>query len=304
MRRSQATRRRFQDLLAEAPLVLSGGFGTELRRRGVPTPLPLWAAAALGDDPDAVRRLHADYVRAGADVVTANTFRTDRGTLERAGLSAGARALTKRAVELAREGVAAARRSRGILVAGSIGPLADCYRPQDVPADEVLRVEHGLRVGDLVAAGVDFVLVETMNSRREALAALGATHAAGVPAAVSFVCDGRARLLSGEHLAGAVAAAEVFEPLAVLVNCCAPPNATLALERLRAATERPVGVYANGRGHPGGDQGWVFRGGTRDGTYLRFVRRWLTMGARLVGGCCGTTPRTVRRIARLVRDRT
>lgn len=66
-------------------VVLSGACGTELERRGAATPLPLWSAAALLEAPDLVREVHRDHVRAGADVVTANTFRTLRRTLARAG---------------------------------------------------------------------------------------------------------------------------------------------------------------------------------------------------------------------------
>lgn len=283
--------------LAQGPLLLSGGLGTELQRRGVATPLPLWSTAALRDDPAAVAGLHADYVRAGADLVTANTFRTARATVAPHGLDA--RTLTRQAVALARQGIEEAAPAREVFVAGSVAPVADCYRPDLVPDETTRRVEHGLHVGALVAARVDLVLIETMNTIREALAALGAARAGLMPAMVSFVVDDEARLLSGEPLADAIAAVLPHEPVAVLVNCCAPASATLAMDVLARSCPLPFGAYANGRGRPDEANGWTFDGGHDDATYLEHARGWLDAGARVLGGCCGTGPDTIRRLRAL-----
>jgi len=291
----------FRDELDRGPLLLSGALGTELLRRKVPTPMPLWAADALLHAPEVVRRIHADYVRAGARLVTANTFRADRVTLAQVGQAGRTRELNRIAIRLAREGVASARPEAAVFIAGSIAPIADCYAPDAVPDDRTLVVEHGVRVGHLVAAGASLAFVETMNTVREACAALGACRAGNLPALVSFVCGPDGRLLSGESIAEAVAGIEPHDPLAVLVNCCAPTNATLALEQLLAHTERPTGVYANGRGGPDAEHGWTLRGGTGRRAYVREAQRWLAMGARLVGGCCGTDPRTIRALGRLLR---
>ncbi len=284
-------------------VLLSGACGTELERRGVKTPLPLWSTKALLDAPDVVREVHRDYVRAGASVVTANTFRADRRTLAKAGLAMRARELVRTAVRLAREGVAAAAPSREVLVAGSVAPLEDCFRPDLVPADADLRTEHAMRAGDLVAAGADLALVETMNTVREAVAALGACRAARLPAAVSFTCGPGARLLSGETLADAVAATLPFAPLAILVNCCALATATQAVRELvRVAHGVPVGAYANGLGCPDDALGWRFEQGRGAGVeaYVAEAARWLDLGARWIGGCCGTTPAYVEALARLL----
>jgi homocysteine S-methyltransferase len=119
---------------------------------------------------------------------------------------------------------------------------------------------------------------------------------------VSFVCDADARLLSGEPVGDGADAVEPFAPLAIGVNCCAPEHAGRALDALRGATRLPLAVYANGRGRPDGESGWRFRSGTRDRAYARHARAWIDQGARLVGGCCGTTPKTIRRLARLLRN--
>lgn len=292
---------------APSPYVLlSGACGTELERRGAPTPLPLWSAAALLEAPRVVREVHRDHVRAGAAVVTANTFRTDRRTLARAGVHVRARDLVRTAILLAREGIAEAAPTHRVLVAGSIAPLEDCFRPDRVPADAELRTEHGFRVGDLVAAGADLALVETMNTIREAVAALGACRAGRLPAAVSFTCAAGATLLSGEAVADAVAAVRPYGPLAILVNCCALDVADEALSALVAhAGTLPVGVYANGLGRPDDVAGWRFEDGhgADRAAYRRAAAGWLDAGARWIGGCCGTTPAYVADLRELLDER-
>ena len=284
-------------------VLLSGACGTELERRGAKTPLPLWSGQALLDAPDLVREVHRDYVRAGAAVVTANTFRTDRRTLAKAGLAVRARDLVRTAVRLAREGVAAAAPAHAVVVAGSVAPLEDCFRPDLVPSDAELRTEHALRAGDLVAAGADLALVETMNTIREAVAALGACRAARLPAAVSFTCAPGARLLSGETLADAVAAVRPLGPVAILVNCCALVTAGEAVRELvRVVGDLPVGAYANGLGRPDDALGWRFEEGHGAGcaAYVAAATTWLDLGARWIGGCCGTTPAYVEALSRLL----
>ncbi len=290
----------FRRELDAGPLLLSGGLGAELDRRGVPLPAPLWSTAALDVAPDRVRDLHRRYVRAGARVVVANTFRTARHVLRKVDRGGEARSLTALALRLAREGVALARPRSPVFVAGSIAPLEDCYRPDLTPPGDVLRIEHGVHVGSLVAAGCTLAWIETMPTRREALAALDAARAGALPAVVSFVPGPDGKLLDGDDLGAAVREAAEREPLAILVNCCPPEVATRVVGTLREATDLPVGVYANGRGRPTAEGGWSWTGGASDRTTVRAARGWLADGIRLVGGCCGTTPRTIRRLRRLL----
>jgi len=106
------------------PLLLDGATGTELERAGLRTGLPLWSTHALLEAPSAVREIHERYVEAGAEVITANTFRTQRRTLARAGLAQRDAELTRLAVALAREAVAGGKPD-AVFVAGSQPPLED-----------------------------------------------------------------------------------------------------------------------------------------------------------------------------------
>ncbi|MDH5567158.1 MAG: homocysteine S-methyltransferase family protein [Myxococcales bacterium] len=278
-----------------AIFVLDGATGTELERRGVPTDLPLWSAPALRDHPDVLEQIHADYVAAGVDALTANTFRTQRRTLARGGWGDRADALTARAVILARRGAARAAHGRRIFVLGSAPPLEDCYRPDRVPDDAALEREHAEHARHLVAAGVDAVLVETMNSIREAVAATRAARRAGAAVLTSFVCWNGARLLSGESLAEAVKAVAAEDPLALLVNCLPPSNVPACLAVL-ATQPRPSGAYAN-LGAPDDTVGFRRSEDCTPEAFAAHARGWIEAGARIVGGCCGTTPEHLRAVA-------
>lgn len=274
----------------ERPLLLDGALGTELERRGARCDLPLWSARALLEDAELVRAIHADYVAAGAELLTANTFRTQRRTLARGGLEGRAGELTLRAVELAREAAASAAHPSFVL--GSAATLEDCYRPELVPDAATLTSEHAEHARHLAAARVDGILIETLNTVREARAAVRAAVATGLPVLASFVCDDRAHLLSGEPLAEALQCARREGATVLLVNCIPPSAIAACLPALRTSG-LPFGVYAN-LGEPTGG------GRSEDLTPEAFAAAaigWLAAGARIAGGCCGTTPAHVRAIA-------
>ncbi len=249
--------------------------GSELDRRGVDVRLPLWSARALVDAPETVLAIHRENVAAGADILTANTFRTQTRTV-------GERAseLTRRAVELARE--AARGAPRAVFVAGSIAPLADCYRPDLVPADALLEREHREHAENLAGSGADLLVVETMNSLREMLAAASAAAATGLPVVVSAVTNGRGFLLSGESLEAAGRAVRRLGPAAFGVNCAEPAGISREVGRL-GDSGVPVVAYGN-----------VLSTREDPGSYASAAAGWIEAGAAIVGGCCGTTPEHTR----------
>jgi len=281
------------------PLVLDGATGTELERRGVPSRLPVWSTHALLEAPHLVEAIHREYLAAGAEALTANTFRTQRRTLARAGLGERAPQLTALAVELARR--AAAGAGRRIRVLGSAPPLEDCYRPELTPGPAALAREHAEHAEALAAAGVDAVLAETHPTVREVCAAAGAAHGAGLPVVASVQCDARARLPSGEPLEAALDALAALELVAVGVNCLPPPAVSACLPAL-ANAGRPFGVYAN-LGAPGQTPDAPRVHQRTPAELAREAATWLDAGARFVGGCCGTTPEHVRALVDLVAGR-
>jgi S-methylmethionine-dependent homocysteine/selenocysteine methylase len=286
-------------LLSSKPLVfLDGAMGTELLRRDADISMPLWSARPLITQPPLIQQIHEDYIRAGADIITTNTFRTNRRALQRAGCGQQTESLTHLAVALAQQARLAAAPDRRVLIAGSIAPVEDCYSPELVPTDTELRAEHGEQTRLLAEAGADFLLIETMMSIREARVAAEAARATGLEFVVSFVCSGDGKLLSGESLVEAVRAIEPFAPTMFAINCTSPRDSLIALETLSAATSLPFGVYAN-TGTPQKDEVAQFRPEVDERGYAECAAQWKQRGARLIGGCCGTTPEHIRAVTSL-----
>lgn len=301
----EARASRFLERLhAGPPLVLDAAMGSDLDRRGLATRLPLWSALGLLERPELVRQIHADNLRAGADIITTNTFRSTARTLRKAGLDPErAAALDALAVRLAREAIVEAGRPEA-LVAGSIAPLDECYAPTfDTPRGVALE-EHRAHARDLAAAGVDLLLIETMPTIAEAEIALEAAQETGLPVTVGFVCAPLAsgepvRLMSGEPLAEAARRVALGRPDALFVNCASPEVIAAALPVLREASSLPVGAYAN-VGQVDDEVGWSPSGNVGGEGYAEHAREWLALGAQIVGGCCGTHPEHTAALRRLV----
>lgn len=291
MSRTPATLRARLHTATAHPLLLDGPTGTELIRRGLALPPPLWSAVAIESAPELLAAIHRDYVRAGADLITANTFRTHARNLPDS-MQAGE--LTARAVALAR---AAANDHAWVL--GSQAPLEDCYSPDLTPPDDALTSEHAAHAENLLAAGVDGILIETMPTIREAVATTRAAAQTGLPVLVSFVCGAPNQLLSGEDLVSAVRAVLVFEPAAVLVNCCAAPDLQAQLAVLRAsAPDRVIGGYGNTARHT--PHGWEDTLATDPDHYASHAAHWVALGAGIIGACCGATPAHIAKLRELL----
>jgi S-methylmethionine-dependent homocysteine/selenocysteine methylase len=276
-------------------LLLDGAMGTELGRRGVATPLPLWSAEALRTAPDVVQAIHEDYARAGADVLTTATFRTTARSMRRAGRpEEDAATLTRGAVAAARAARDRAGSERDIRIAGAMAPLEDCYRPELAPVAAEAASEHGVHAALLAEAGVDLILVETMNSIVEAVEAVRAAVATGLPVFVSFLARDDRRIWNGDLLEDAVRAVDAIEPDAILINCVPLAIVGGCLERMARATRRPIGCYPNA-GRPDLDGGtWIDDAGATPERFAAHAGGWLRLGALVVGGCCGTGPEHTR----------
>jgi methionine synthase I (cobalamin-dependent) len=249
--------------------------------------LPLWSAWPLLESPELVLAIHQAEAAAGAEILTANTFRTHRRTLAREGLEARSAELTRTAVALARE--AARGAGRPAFVVGSLSPLEDCYRPDLVPEGEALEREHAMQAESLAAAGVDGILVETQNTVREIAAAARWARATGLPVIASMITDGEGHLLSGEPLEEAVRSVASLKLEALSINCVPARRLGADLLRLAAAAPGvPLAAYGN-LGPPSGEDRTVFTQDISPGDYAVLARDWLGTGARILGGCCGTT---------------
>jgi len=282
-------------------MILDGATGTELDRRGVDISLPLWSARALITAPDVLAAVHRDYLDAGADAITANTFRTHHRTLAHKQVAPDA----PDADELTRTAVRIARAVRdehkpGALVLGSVAPLEDCYRPELAPdADDCAR-EHAELIATLVEAGVDRVLLETMNNITETRAAVDAARRLAPDRwMVSFCTDASAppgTLLSGEPVEAILD--NFGDAAAIGVNCVAAPDVERQVAFFRERLPEPISIIAYANIGYADDRGnWVPTDAVAPDRYADYAASWVTAGASIVGGCCGTTPATIAAVA-------
>lgn len=280
-------------------ILLNGGMGTEILRRGVPTTLPLWSAEALLTHPQVVQKIHEDYITAGAEIIVTNTFRTTRRTFAKEGIAERAHATTLLACQLAHQALEEVQPPHAVYIAGSIAPLEDCYSPQLTPPEEALVQEHEIYAQALVEGGVDFLLLETMITLRETMAAIQAAKKCHIPFAVSFCTNAQGNLLGGESLEEVVREVEKYDPLFLGVNCISPALGTATLASLKKFTSKPLSVYAQGEGMPHDEQGWEFMEEKQSEDYLMHAQRWIQEGALVIGGCCGTSPAYIEKLRAL-----
>lgn len=281
--------------------ILDGGLATTLEAHGADLSGGLWSARVLRERPDLVRDVHADFLRAGADVVITASYQVSFPGCRDVGIDdEETTELLRRSVALGRDAVALAGRPDA-LVAASVGPygawLADGseYRGDDGCSVAELQHFHRRRLEVLSSAAPDLLAIETLPSARELTALLSLLdEVPGPPAWVAFTCRDGERIADGTPLAEvATLAAAHPRVLGVGVNCT-PPHHVSAL--LRALDPRPAGVhlvvYPNiGDVWDAGQRRWVRSRRPAD------PAQWRHLGADVIGGCCGTTPQDIRRLA-------
>lgn len=277
-------------------VLLDGATGTELERRGVPMDGAAWSAAAVATHPDTIRQVHEDYIRAGASIITSNSFSTARHQLAPAGLGDRFRELNHQAVALARDARDHAAVDRPIAVAASLSSI-HFEREYMVPvADAEANFREQAEV--LAEAGPDLILMEMMWDIEYSSAAVRAAVATGLPVWVGFTArrDGETMMLFSEKYAGTLDSA--LEPVLAqggsLVNVMHTEarDVAAALEVVKRAWTGPLGAY----GHSGRFvmPHWQFNDVISPEDYLAHAKTWVAAGARVIGGCCGVGPAHIR----------
>lgn len=287
-------------------IVLDGAMATELEARGCHLADSLWSAKVLVENSELIREVHLDYFRAGAQVaITASYQATAEGFAARGYDEAQSRALIGKSVELARKAreacLAENPQAGTLLVAGSVGPygafLADGseYRGDYVRSAAAFIDFHRSRVEALLDAGADLLACETLPSFAEitALAALLESYPRA-KAWFSFTLRDSEHLSDGTPLREVVAAlADNPQIVALGINCIALENTTAALQHLHTLTDLPLVVYPNsGEHYDAVSKTWHHHGEACE-TLAGYLPQWIAAGAKLIGGCCRTTPKDI-----------
>lgn len=294
-------------------LLLDGATGSELQLRGVNVSkgvsadgnrLGAWSATAMGDAPEIVQRVHEDYLKAGADILTTNSFWTNSFKLGLVGLADHAEAYTRLAGEIAIE--ARDRMKPDALVAGGMAPPHGGLEPVD-PVD--LPREFAMQAGALADAGVDLLLLEYIGYVADCVAAVDAVAFTGLPVVLGLRhVTPQGGMQDGESFEQLVTALGTRQVDAILLMCTDPETTTFCLSGLREAFAGPVGAYANiGYGQaelaskqPGQQFHKIETGDCTPERYAEYGRAWLDLGAQIIGGCCATRPSHIAALRRMM----
>ena len=289
---------RYQNLLERihqgATIIIDGGTGTEVERRGVPQLEDAWNGGAALSHPDILRGVHADYIRAGAEIIISNTFATNRHAMRDAGESANFEAYNRRGVELAIE----AREETGIdstLVAGGISYWSWTNKHPTLEAwtESVAEQAHIMK-----DAGADLIMLEMIIDTKRMLATLQGVQRAGLPVWVGLTCgmtdqksladEVEPTLRNGDLLGDALN--ELAEHKVDVINIMHTDVNLIdrCLAAVRENWAKPYGVYAHSGGYV--EHEWVFTDVIDAKDYNEASQRWLASGAQIIGGCCGIGP--------------
>lgn len=288
--------------------LLDGGMGRELKRIGAPFRQPEWSALALLEAPEYVTQVHRAFIKAGAKVITTNSYAVVPFHIGEERFARSGRTLAKLSGQLARG--AADEAETSVQVAGSLPPALGSYRPDLFDPIRAQAIHRELICG--LAPHVDFWLAETQSSLAEARAVHAVLDGEHKPLWLSFTLldpgteDTPPLLRSGESVEQAVLLAIELGASALLFNCSQPESMAAALHSaqrvLKAqARELPLGVYANAfppvrEDAQANDTLLDIRADLGPEAYLQWAQRWVEGGATIIGGCCGIGPEHIAQI--------
>ncbi len=276
-------------------LLFDGAMGTMLMERGIKAGET--AETWVLDHPDEIEAVHRAYYAAGADVATTATFGATSLKLAHYRLSDRAAEINRKGAELARKACPA-----GKFVAGDIGPTGKLLKPAGDADEATLAGVFAEQAKALAEGGVDFLIIETMMDVAEALIALEAARSTGLPvfATISFAKKPRGYFtIMGNKPADAARALSAAGAAAVGTNCSLRIGDMIdVVAEMKAATDTPIIAQPNA-GNPETEQGvTTYIDGPE--VYAEKTPGLVAAGARVVGGCCGTTPETIRRMREVI----
>jgi homocysteine S-methyltransferase len=271
-------------------LVFDGAMGTMLYQMGV---FINRSYDALNlQDPDVVREVHRQYVKAGAEIVETNTFGATRPHLEPHGLADEVVRVNRRAAEIAREAVGEDR-----YVVGAIGPLGIRLEPYGPTSEEEARALFAEAIEGLLAGGVDGFVLETFSDLREMHQAMQAVRAVtDLPIISQMTIQEDGRTTYGSLPADIARTLDRWGADVIGLNCSVGPAPMLeAIEQMTPVTTRKLAAQPNA-GMPREVDGRKMYMSSPD--YMaKYAKRLIQAGVRLIGGCCGTTPEHIRQMA-------
>ena len=275
--------------------IIDGAMGSEFIKRGIQLPPHIWSAQLNLEKSELVKAVHEEYINAGANYITTNTFRTTPRAYKKLGLSNKeaeilANASLNNAIKIAQE-VA----FKKVKVLGSIAPLEDCYTPELFPGTKCAQKEFSQIAKWFYDKDIDIFLLETMNSIDEAQCCLEVINEYNIPIWISFVLLDNNHILSGEKLEDAINMVSSFNVDYFLINCNPLDKTEHALKVIANNWRKKWGIYPNlGIGEPSADGN--IQNIYSDKEFINLIKKALNLNASVIGGCCGSNPEHIKLI--------
>jgi homocysteine S-methyltransferase len=291
-----------EKLAARQIIILDGGTGTDIQRRGVPMNPDTWSAEANITHPEIVRAVHEDYIAAGADAVIANTFATSPLLFNHLGRDDELPAIDAAAVAAARQ----ASQER-VPVAGSFSTMRPVVKGSDRTARQREWAKRDAKklfkrkADSLVAADVDFIVMEMMRDLDYSLWATEAAVATGLPVwvgiAVEADANGRLKGFGREDFAFEDIIRPLMETGATVLNIMhsSPNDTTIAIPVAQAKWKGPLGAYPESGYFAMPD--WKFVDIIPVSAFVELAKAWAERGVTILGGCCGIGPDHIKALA-------
>ena len=273
--------------------------GTQLISHGIKLPLPLWSAQANIEESQIVQSIHKDYVEAGADIITTNTFRTTTWSYRRAEYSP--KRASRKAKDSLMKAIDLARSVNPKILAGSITSINDCYEPDEYPGKSIAEDSYGETIEWFIEGGVDTVLLETMGHLDEINIALEATKNIST-VWLSLIINEKGHLLSGDSLRE-IYALSIKQLTCLMLNCNTIELTKQILNPFIDNSTLNWGVYPNlGLTQPELDG--EIHGIVDTEKFKESIISYLDKKPYIIGACCGSTPNHIRIIRDLIEKKT
>jgi len=281
-------------LISNKPLLLDGAIGSYLQQKGLETDDILWTAKINFSNPEAVVKLHSEYIKSGADIITINTFRTNLASLEAKSVT-DFPGYVKQAVKLAKE----AAQSSHVLIAGSNAPAEDCYQVERTLSKQKLELNHKKHIDLLIDNDVYFILNETQSHFDEIQIICEHCETNNIPYVISLYTADSLNILSGESLKTVFSYLKDFNPLSIGVNCISP-NIFL---KIIGSIHMPEswGFYLNCCSGNSTDR--TIECGIQPDEHLELVKKSIPYSPSFLGSCCGSGPLHTKKIREYLDDK-
>lgn len=273
------------------PLLLDGAMGSLLQQKGIMSEGELWTSLANLKNPDVVFDIHTSYIKAGADIITTNTFRTNPLAVKSQSKIKYEK-FVKASVQLAKD----AAKGHNVMIAGSNAPAEDCYQTERKIFKKELEHNHTNHIDELMKNGCDFVLNETQSHFDEIKIICDFCYSKNIPFVISLLVNNQLNLLSGEKVSEVVKFIKDRNPISIGFNCMTADVFNLIFIKFKL--DFNWGLYLN-LGSENYQQKKIMTSVTPD-SYAKIIHNYLVKRPSFVGGCCGSNPTHIKKLRQTI----